>query len=146
MSKITLTDHDAEKGEFTIIPIGIHPFTVTSVGDVSMSSNNNEYLPVELEIDGVKIEDKIFLSKKSQWRLARFLKSLKGGEPLGELQFDPEKCKWIIGKSGQCLIEHEVPSEGKYKGMSFPRVKNYEWTTFVSEVNNVEILDEEVPF
>lgn len=146
MSKITLTDHDAEKGEFAIIPEGIHPFTVVSVGDVSMSSNNNEYFPVELEIDGIKIDDKIFLSKKSHWRLARFLKSLKGGEPLGELQFDPEKCKWIIGKSGQCLIEHEIPNEGKYKGLSFPRVKNYEWGKSIAIAQDNDQNEEIVPF
>ena len=146
MSKITLTDEIAEKGEFTIIPEGIHAFKVLTVGDVSMSTNQKEFLLVELDIDGVKLKDKLFLSKESQWRLARFLKALKGGESLGELQFDPDKCKWIEGQSGQLLIEHEMPTEGKYKDKVFPRVKNYEWGHKLTDAPASEPEDDVVPF
>ena len=146
MSKITLTDEITEKGEFTIIPEGIHAFKVLTVGDVSMSTNQKAFLPVELDIDGVKLKDKLFLSKESQWRLARFLKSLKGGESLGELQFDPDKCKWIEGKSGQLLIEHEIPTEGKYKDKVFPRVKNYEWGHKLTDAPASEPEEDDVPF
>jgi len=122
-----LNDKMAESGEFTILPEGYHNFTVEKVGDVNMSANGNEFLPVDLNVSGVKISDKLFLGEKSQWRLARFLKSLKGGEALGEIYFNPAQCRWIVGKSGQLLIEHEIPTEGKYKGKVFPRVKTYDW-------------------
>jgi hypothetical protein len=146
MSKIRLTDEDAEKGEYTLIPEGIHPFTVTNVEDVSMSANQQEFLPVTLDIDGTELKDKLFLSKKSQWRLARFLKALKNGESLGDLDFDPEKCKWIVGKSGQLLIEHESPTEGKYAGKKFARVKNYEWGHKVAAATASEPEEDDVPF
>jgi len=145
MSKIRLTDQDAEKGEYTLIPEGIHAFTVKDVGDVSMSANQQEFLPVTLDIDGTELKDKLFLSQKSQWRLARFLKSLKGGQSLGDMEFDPEKCRWIVGKSGQLLIEHESPTEGKYAGKKFARVKNYEWGHAVTATASAP-EDDEVPF
>jgi hypothetical protein len=145
MSKITLTDEIAEKGEYTLLPEGIHAFTVTAVGDVSMSANQQEFLPVTLDIDGTELKDKLFLSQKSQWRLARFLKSLKNGEALGNLEFDPEKCKWIVGKTGQLLIEHVSPTEGKYAGKKFARVKNYEWGHAVTAAVSAP-EDDDIPF
>jgi len=146
MSKITLTDEIAEKGEYTLLPEGIHAFTVVKVDDVSMSANGQEFLPVTLDIDGIELKDKLFLSQKSQWRLARFLKSLKGGESLGNLEFDPEKCKWIVGKSGQLLIEHESPTEGKYAGKKFARVKNYEWGHALTGASSAPEENDEAPF
>lgn len=145
MSKITLNDDMADKGPMEVIPEGIHAFTVKAVGDVSMSANQNEYLPVTLEIEGIELKEKLFLSEKSFWRIARFLKSLKGGQALGDLEFDPEKCKWIVGKTGQCLIEHEIPAEGKYAGKRFARVKNFEWGHAV-EATAPNPEDDDVPF
>jgi hypothetical protein len=146
MSKIRLTDEIAEKGEYTLLPEGIHAFTVIKVDDVSMSANQQEYIPVTLDIDGAELKDKLCLSQKSQWRLARFLKSLKGGESLGDLDFDPEKCKWIVGKTGQLLIEHESPTEGKYTGKKFARVKNYEWGHKLTDAPASEPEEDDVPF
>lgn len=150
MGKITLNDKMAEGGgEFEVIPEGYHAFIVKEKGDVSMSSNQNEFLPVTLTIGGVDVKDKLFLNEKSQWRLARFLKSLKGGADIGELEFDPAKCSWIVGKTGQCLIEHEIPTEGKYKGKVFARVKSFDWGKDVSEPPNPaapEDDDNEPPF
>lgn len=144
MRKITLNDKMAEQGgDFEVIPEGYHAFTVKERGDVSMSNNGNEFLPVTLTISGIDVKDKLFLGEKSQWRLARFLKSLKGGADLGELEFDPSKCAWIVGKSGQCLIEHEIPTEGKYKGKVFARVKTFDWGKDVSELPNPETPEDD---
>jgi|Laugrespbdmm15sn_2_1035079.scaffolds.fasta_scaffold67251_2 hypothetical protein len=148
MSKISLNDKlaDQEGGDYILVPVGYHAFTVESVGDVELSSNGNEFLTVELTCGGTKVKDKIFLGEKSLWRLARFLKSLKGGESLGDIEFVPEKCKWIVGKSGQLLIEHESPTEGKYAGKKFARVKTYEWGKVVADLDEDPADDDDVPF
>ena len=145
MSKITLSDDMADKGPMEVIPEGIHAFTVKAVGDVSISANQKEFLQIDIEIDGITLKEKLFLTKESHWRLARFLKSLKGGQSLGDLQFDPEKCQFIVGKTGQCLIEHEIPTEGKYAGKRFARVKNYEWGhELTAAASNPD--DDDIPF
>lgn len=146
MSKIQLNDDMADKGPIEVIPEGIHAFTVKAVGDVSMSQNQKEFLPIEIEIEGITLKEKLFLTKESHWRIARFLKSLKGGQSLGDLQFDPEKCQFIVGKTGQCLIEHEIPTEGKYAGKRFARVKNYEWGHALTATSSAPAGDDEAPF
>ena len=133
-------------GEYELIPEGIHAFTVKEKDDVSMSSNGNEYLPITLTIGKTDIKDKLYLSEKSLWRVARFLKSLKDGADLGALEFDPSKCSWIVGKKGQCLIEHETVTEGKYAGKKFARIKSFEWGKDVSEIAETEETDEDPPF
>lgn len=146
MSKIQLNDDMADKGPMEVIPEGIHAFTVKAVGDVSMSQNQKEYLPIEIEIEGINLKEKLFLTKESHWRVARFLKSLKGGQSLGDMEFDPERCKWIVGKTGQCLIEHEIPTEGKYAGKRFARVKNYEWGHALTGASSAPEENDDPPF
>lgn len=141
--KLTLTDQMAEQnGEFTLIPEGFYAFTVKEKGDVSMSSNQNEFLPITLTIADTEQKDKLFLSEKSLWRLAQFLKSLKGGADLGALEFDPSKCSWIVGKSGQCEIVHEsyTSTKPEHKGKVFTnaKIKAYVWGKDVSDPPNPE--------
>lgn len=148
MSKITLNDKMAEQnGEFSLIPEGMYAFTVKEKGDVSITKNGNEFLPITLAINGSEMRDSLFLSEKSLWRLAQFLKSLKGGADLGELEFDPSKCAWIVGKSGQCEIVHETYTSDKpeHKGKVFTnaKIKAYVWGKDVSEPPSPETPDDD---
>ena len=148
MSKITLNDKMAEQGgDFEVIPEGYHAFTVKETGDVSISKNGNEFLPITLTINGSEMKDSLYLGAKSLWRLAQFLKSLKGGADLGELEFDPSQCKWLHKKSGQCEIVHETftsdKPEHKNKVFTKAKIKAYVWGKDVSEPPNPETPDDD---
>lgn len=133
----TFNDTDDEQaskgvGESQLLPEGVYPFSVKKVNDISISNNQNEQLPIDLIVEGMEMTVFLTLTERAKWRLSRFLKSLKKGESISGINFNPAKCSWLEGKTGFAYVTHRLVDQGKYKGKTFNDIKDFTW---IGDVN-----------
>ncbi len=94
-----------EGGEFRLLEPGDYPFTVVSFerkrfpGSARMCACNQ--VALKLDVDGVTVEDSLFLNKKTEWTLSQFFVAI--GQKQKGVPFRPN---WsaICGASGVCRV------------------------------------------
>ncbi|MCH4167710.1 MAG: hypothetical protein LKF42_00525 [Streptococcaceae bacterium] len=103
----------AEESQFTLLPDGEYPFTVTNLerkiydGNSDKIPNGAPYAEVSLEVVGTEgkttVFERLYMMKKWQWKLTQFFTSIGQAPVIGQA-FSPN---WsvVIGSQGRVKVE-----------------------------------------
>lgn len=103
----------AEESSFKLFPAGEYPFTVTGFerkiydGQSEKIQNGTPFAEIKLEFTGpegtTNVEDRLFMTKKWQWKLTQFFTAI-GQEPVLGQAFSPN---WsiVVGSQGRAKLK-----------------------------------------
>ena len=103
----------AEESDFTLLPEGTYPFTVTNLerkvytGNSDKIPNGAPYAEVSCEVVGKEgkttVKERMYLMKKFTWKLTQFFASIGQPTIIGQ-PFSPN---WstVVGSQGQAKLE-----------------------------------------
>lgn len=98
-------DEISEESSFVLLEKGRYPFTVTGFerkrfpGSAKMCACNQ--VALKLSINGVTVEDNLFLNKKTEWTLSQFFVCIGQKQP--GVPFRPDWNR-IVGATGVCEV------------------------------------------
>jgi hypothetical protein len=124
----------AEESNFTLLPAGEYPFTVTNFerkiydGNSDKIPNGAPFAEIQMEFKGAEgtttVTDRLYLMKKWQWKLTQFFESIGQAPVIGQ-PFNPN---WngVIGSHGTAkLAINKYTSNKSGKEVSNNQVNEY---------------------
>lgn len=110
----------AEESQFTLLPEGTYPFTITKMerkvytGNSTKIPNGAPYAEVTCKVDGGQlgstiVTERLYLMKSFQWKLTQFFKAI--GQPVVIGQAFQPNWNTVIGSNGTAkVIQHSYIS------------------------------------